>query len=334
MHCPRLYHFRRINSGGTFGTCGHMIDAPEFKSIDELESSEWLSNCKSMLVREEWPAECLRCQEEEASGKNSVRLSTLTRHDLLKSLDSNYLIVGGVLDNICNAACQTCDENLSTKIGSLMRGKNYVLNDNMQTFLSLPQDRILELDISGGEPSNSPNYLRILSNPPANLKILRMNTNASKYVDQIERLLDSNIKVTITISIDGVDDIFEYVRWPLKWNTFKQVVDRYIELRNRRSNLDLNFWTTVSAYNIKNLDMINQYANTANINATFSLLKEPKVLDIRYSNFLTDGAKGVLSGRYDNIIATDVDNTKAIMNYIKQQDFIRGTNYENCYNRS
>lgn len=311
-----------------------MVNNPTFNSIIELEKSKWLNDCKSKMDADEWPEECVRCNEEERFGKKSVRINALEKHPILQSLRDDYLVIGGVLDNICNSACQTCEENLSTKIGNLIHGKNYVLKDNMELFLSLPQDRILELDISGGEPGNSPNYLQILENPPPNLKILRMNTNASRYVNRIEELLDKGIKVIITISIDGVGEIFEYIRWPLKWDTFRSVVDRYLNLRNSRTNLELNFWTTVSAYNIKHLDSINRYSESVDIGISFGLLKDPKVLDIRYKNFLTEDSKGILSGRYDNIIASDVDNTKLIMAYIKQQDFIRKTNYENCYNRT
>lgn len=334
MHCPRFDHFRRLNSDGTLSVCGHMVNAPKFSNLEELDRSDWLKNSKELMLTGSWPEECARCAEEESLGSNSVRLNTISRHRILESFDRDYLIVGGILDNICNSACQFCDESLSTKIGSLVHGKNYQLNNNMEKFLSLPGERIVELDISGGEPSNSPNYQRILNDPPENLRLLRMNTNASRYVDSIEDILDRNIKVTITMSLDGVNNVFEYARWPLKWSTFTDTVDRYRQLRERKSNLELNFWTTVSAYTVGNLDGINQYASDVGIDISFGLLKFPSVLDISNDNFLTRAGRGVLSGKYDSIIATREDNTGELLTYIDRQDSLRGTNYEDCYNRS
>jgi hypothetical protein len=139
MHCPRLEHFVRFNFDGTVSRCGHMINAPGFTSLDDMESSAWLIDIKQKFATDVWPSECVRCQEVEQQGLDSIRTHAINAKE-----DGDYLQVGGVLDNVCNAACMTCNENLSTRIGSL-QGRVFPIVDNSSKFWSLPQDERLNL---------------------------------------------------------------------------------------------------------------------------------------------------------------------------------------------
>jgi len=311
---------------GKIGLCGHMTEIKSFDDLDALESSRWLSEVKATMIDGSWPSECKRCKDEESRGEKSIRLNAVERHNILSRIKDDYLIIGGILDNICNSACQFCTENLSTKIGSLKHGSNYKLFDNKKVFDNIPQDRIIELDINGGEPSNSPNYASLLANPPPNVKVIRINTNASRYIDEIEHLIQKGIKIIITISLDGIDNTYEYVRWPLNWNRFNSVIDRYRSLRDKHPALSLDFWTTISAYTIRDLDAIRSFAIDKGIDISMGRLNDPAELDVRYSNPLTLPHKHIVG------VAIDEDNSDALLAYIKAQDALRGTNYEDCYN--
>ena len=176
MQCPRLDHFVRFNSDGSVRRCGHMVDAPGFQSLVELEASSWLASVRESMNQDQWPKECVRCQEIEYQGQKSIRQHAI---DLDQSeYYPEYLQVGGVLDNVCNAACMTCGPQCSTRIGALQDYYFPIVN-NSQAFWSLPQDRIRHLDINGGEPSYSKNYQRLLTNLPPNLRTLRLNTNGA-----------------------------------------------------------------------------------------------------------------------------------------------------------
>ena len=188
MFCPRIRHFVRLNQNGTIGKCGHMVNAPyEFKTFRQLEDSEWLKTKTKEMKNNKWPEECVRCRLTEQSGGKSVRQASLDRHRVLSPLKNDYLIVGGVLDNICNSACQTCKPDYSTKIGSL-QSRDYIRVDNSKLFKELPQDRIVEIDINGGEPTASKNYRALISNLPPSTKIVRMNTNGSRMISELEGL--------------------------------------------------------------------------------------------------------------------------------------------------
>ena len=127
MRCPRLDHFVRFNPNGTVSRCGHMNYAPQFSSLEEMEASQWLVNIKKSFNNDQWPEECHRCQQTEQINGTSIRLNAIAFDT--KQTKPDYLTIGGVLDNVCNSACQTCNENLSTKIGSLI-DRQYIKINN------------------------------------------------------------------------------------------------------------------------------------------------------------------------------------------------------------
>ena len=96
-----------------------MTKGLNFQSMNEMENSKWLKEVKATMAEDKWPKECVRCQQTEEVSGESIRTKSITRHKMLHPIKEDYLVVGGVLDNICNSACQTCNSGLSTKIGSL-----------------------------------------------------------------------------------------------------------------------------------------------------------------------------------------------------------------------
>ena len=338
MYCPRLNHFVRLNKNGTIGKCGHMNTTMGFETVKELENSEWLGDIKTKMENDVWPEECVRCQQTEEVNGDSIRLKSIERHKMLHPLRKDYLVVGGVLDNICNSACQTCNSGLSTKIGSL-ESRDYPRVDNYVRFWEIPQQRILEVDVNGGEPTASRNYKKILANLPANTKIVRMNTNASRMIPELESILRKRIMAIVTLSFDGTGDVHDYVRWPIKWKNYVKSVQSYKNLQKQFPLLKLNCWTTVSTLNVANLPSILDFTVEHNLDHAWAFLNEPDVLDARYKNKFTIKAKEKLeNSTYDvckdiaKRIATKKDNSEMLDLFIKKQDYIRKININDYLN--
>lgn len=327
MYCPRLEHFVRLNQDGTIGRCGHMVNGRGFKSYEQLDQSKWLKDIKDNMEKNQWPEECVRCQQSERVTGESIRTNSITRHKMLHPIRKNYLIVGGVLDNICNSACQSCNANLSTKIGSL-ESKNYPRVDNTEVFKKLPLDRVIELDVNGGEPTASKNYKEMLRNLPVSVKIVRMNTNGSRTIAELEDVLKRNIMVIVTMSLDGVGDVHDYTRWPIKWNDYKKTVDAYQKLQKTYKLLQLDMWTTVSCLNVKTLPDIINFAKNKGIPHDWAFLHQPSVLNVRYTNQFTLKAKQISP----NEIAIDDDNTQQLNEFINRQDTLRGIDIKDYLN--
>jgi molybdenum cofactor biosynthesis enzyme MoaA len=253
-----------------------MVDAPQYKSLEQMEASSWLANTKALFRFDTWPKECVRCQEVEQQTPSSIRIHAIALDALETQRD--YLQVGGVLDNVCNAACQTCSPECSTRIGALT-SKTFPIVDNSNRFWSLPQQRIRHLDINGGEPSYSKNYKKLLANLPPNLRTLRLNTNCNVVLEELTEIANRGIEVTVTVSCDGIGLVHEFVRWPIKWTTFYQNLMTYKTMPVR-----LNLWTTVSVLNLHDLPNIQAFAKEHGIDHGYAYLKEPKELDVDNKN--------------------------------------------------
>jgi len=338
MRCPRLNHFVRLQPNGKFGKCGHMTKAKVFDSLDSMQESQWLKDITSQMDKDTWPAECVRCEMTEQTSNTSIRLDMIERDRILRGIKKDYLIVGGVLDNICNSACQSCNAELSTKIGSL-ENKNYKKINNYDQFFQLPQDRIVEVDVNGGEPTASPNYKKLLKNLPASVKIVRINTNGSRVISEIVPLLEQGVRVIITLSFDGTDRVHDYARWPIQWISYKKNVSKYLELRAQYKNLRLNFWTTVSCLNVGDLDNILEYALACEIDHAYGFCISPNVLDVRFTNKFTIDAKVKLSKNKNKLIqsigstcASLKNNSNNLKKFIQVQDQLRKINVKDYFN--
>lgn len=272
MHCPRLTHFVRLNPNGTVSRCGHMVDPPQFASLEAMERSQWLTDTQFLMQNNNWPKECARCKETEEQNGTSIRLNAAKFDQLQRQFD--YLTVGGVLDNVCNSACLTCDENHSTLIGGL-KSKTYTIVDNSTAFWNLPLDRVIHLDISGGEPSHSKNYKHILANLPENIKSVRLNTNCSTVLEELWGLCQRGVQVTVTVSLDGIGPVHDFVRWPVKWDKFYANLQRYMTMP-----VKLNTWTTVSALNVDDLPNILEFVKEHKLDHSYAYLKEPSELAV------------------------------------------------------
>jgi MoaA/NifB/PqqE/SkfB family radical SAM enzyme len=292
-----------------------MVNPAEFNTLSELESSSWLLALKDTMTTDTWPKECIRCQTAESIGNKSIRQHALDDHPRNSAIRSDYILLSGVLDNICNSACQTCDENLSTKIGSL-KSKNYIKINNSHRIDQLPLDRITRIDINGGEPSASPNYLKLLDQLPPNVKYLRLNTNGSRVMTTLPKLIKRGVEITVTVSLDGIDRIHDYVRWPIKWKDVEKTINAYSSMGVH----ELNTWTTVSALNIGDLPNIFNFVKQHDILHSWAFLVTPDPLNVKYANTMTSPFKHIIPGQ----VAVDRNNQTEIDGYMFEQHKLRG----------
>jgi len=273
-----------------------------------MNNSDWLERIRIQLA----PKECVRCIETERLNGTSIRLNAIKFHQ--QQTRPDYIVVGGVLDNVCNSGCLTCDEHYSTKIGSL-KSRIFPIVDNSTRFWKLPTHRIVHLDINGGEPSASKNYRYLLANLPKNVQSIRINTNGSIVIDEIEDLINKGIRVTVTVSLDGINDVHDYIRWPIKWDKF---YDNLLYYKNIKG-IDLNTWTTVSALNIHNFLDIKKFTSDLNINHSYAFLHNPDPISVKYKNNLTLPYSNIFPGK----VAVDINNQTDLDKFIEEQNSLR-----------
>jgi hypothetical protein len=322
--CSRIDHTIRIDTTGDVYFCCAMRGQPMFASYQELRSSEWYKQIKDLAAQGIWPTECQQCKDQEDHGQPSFRTSSNRKHAIFRHINPDYRILDVSTDNVCNAACQTCNAGSSTFYAKTFGKKKLLVNKGESLIAQYLSDNVVQIDLSGGEPLYSRSYKNIIDNLPNSVRWLRINTNGSIYYD-FASILDRNIILELTVSFDATGRAFEYIRWPLKWDQADENFNRWVELKNRyasRMKLSINF--TVSALNIALIDDMRQYAKIHGVGLSYNYLNRMDVLDIRYRNHLTERAINV---QYDFPIACDRNNDDELTEWLERNDQARKINY-------
>ncbi len=241
-------------------------------SIDEYADSEFVAEIKQQFKQGEWPTGCERCKIEEDNNIESKRVLDYTRwkeHYDLYDLDSNKFITSSIaFGNTCNLKCITCGPHSSSRWQKEyfdlyqvdVPHHKFYKNNFVQGFVQ-HAPHMIHIDIPGGEPFLSGvkeqqellNYY--IDNDQAKEISLHYTTNGTLFPDETWWSLWKHFKeIDLQLSIDGVGNQYEYIRYPASWSELTDNVNRYVAKEKQLTNIRLSVSHTVSAYNIYYLD--------------------------------------------------------------------------------
>ena len=188
----------------------------------------------------DWTPECEKCRVLEQSGQHSMRQ---TSFDLVPdNAGHDPVAIDIFLDKECNAACITCGETNSSLWTKEIQKLNNIpvrfasdttLIDNSidQIVSSVNLSNLRYIKFFGGEPLFSDTHLRFLEHVPNPEEVtVQYTTNGSIYPKQEVLDVWKKFKLIIfAVSLDGVGEQFNYVRWPLPW---AKVSENLLRLKN------------------------------------------------------------------------------------------------------
>ena len=220
--------------------------------------------------RQKWPDNkidsCGSCWSQEENGHHSFRKGWLhwledqgpdvnpTEPELLK-LDYN-------VGPICNAKCVHCTSNYSSlwaaedaKFG-VKQSATYGDVSKLDAISNLDLSRLKSLYINGGEPfmSKDPENLlkQVRQQGDISSLVFQSNTNGSTMPsNEIIDLWLQCKAVDIFVSIDAIEQQFEYVRHPLNWDT---VVNNIKFLSSIDKKIRVKFSFALGLHNIDELE--------------------------------------------------------------------------------
>jgi sulfatase maturation enzyme AslB (radical SAM superfamily) len=306
---------------------------------------------------------CKHCIDQDAAGIKSHRLHYT---------EVNELIIGVFFDNICNLKCVTCGPSNSSQwindasqlwpdhdMTQWSKLQNYT-NDKLEfikTILERSDFKKLRIELYGGEPLIGKTPMEFLDwiyeQPYANKTNISFLTNGTTYQPKIEKYLDK-LYLTITFSIDGVGDVFEYLRTNANFVKVQSVIDRYMAFGLGRINFKFNY--TLSWLNSLHFaEFYNWILNRhPTIPVGISVVKAPEFLSINAlsAEKRKEICKLALSRMQDSTIENwanlkkeyemvmladhESDNNKnyniAVSYYLVKLDAIRNTNYQETFN--
>ena len=238
--------------------------------LDEYSGSAFLTKIKQEFSQGQWPRGCERCRIEEENNIASKRQLDYKRwhqHYQQYDIDSAKWITASIaFGNTCNLKCITCGPYSSSKwqreyqtIHNVnIAPVKFYRNDFVEKFIQQAPG-VIHLDIPGGEPflSGVQEQKRLLNHyittGQSKHISLHYTTNVTLFPDQEWWNIWKHFEnVDIQLSIDGVGNRYEYIRYPAKWTEVVENTKRYIE--KYKDNIQLSVSHTVSAYNIYYLD--------------------------------------------------------------------------------
>jgi radical SAM protein with 4Fe4S-binding SPASM domain len=241
-------------------------------TIDDFRTSNVLKTIKQEFTNGVWPTGCQRCQIEEDSNIESKRQLDYKRwqeyYDNYDLSCEQLLTVSLAIGNVCNLKCIICNPTASSKWQ-----KEYFDIYNIKID-SIESDRksiirgitdiapnLVHVDIHGGEPflSGIDEHRALLDHyietGRAKEISIHYTTNGTIWPTQEWFTRWKYFKeIDLQISIDGIKERYEYLRYPAKWTVLENHVRQYIEYEKTQSNFRLSVAHTVSAYNIYYLD--------------------------------------------------------------------------------
>ena len=156
--------------------------------------------------------------------------------------------------NVCNLQCRMCSPTSSHLIGREYKKINLISTippKERSDFSIVDFTNLKKLYVAGGEPTAMPEFYKFLDlciqNKKTNFEFL-INTNATKLSDRFKKQLKQFSNLQFIISLEGVDRLNHYIRWPSNWNT---IIENMHYLRKHNHIITTN--TTVSIYNVTNL---------------------------------------------------------------------------------
>jgi MoaA/NifB/PqqE/SkfB family radical SAM enzyme len=165
--------------------------------------------------------------------------------------------------------------------------QNKIKEPSLDKIRTVFYDKVLKnnleiINLTGGEPTLREDLVDIvkiiLENCPR-LKYLDIPTNGvntQQVIDQIERilalLLPTNVKLSVTVSLDGVGEMHELVRQGNGiFYKIEQTIDALKELMPFYPFFSLGLNMTISKINYKTIEEVKKYAMQKGIGINFTL---------------------------------------------------------------
>lgn len=238
-----------------------------------------ITEIRNAMLAGEKPKACQKCWNLEDQGLQSDRQLKNSALDWWWDRDLQFIKQDAVDNNTetrmlklitsytCNATCISCSSVSSSSWSQLDHQVNPSMPIRRSTFIDIDKVKrkvnfkeLKMLSLIGGEPlyeKKNFDLLEHLLELGNNNVFLSLVTNGSVNLTHYQKTILSKFKnINFCVSIDGVGPVFEYLRFPLKWDDlqdnlkfFHQVTDN-VSANYTLSNLNILYHnTTVDWFN-------------------------------------------------------------------------------------
>ena len=256
--CPHAWLSATHTNGGFYKPCCRFTRMGEENTwqLTQEENNQLLDHIRRDMIAERSPAHCLNCWREESKGMNSLRTLTLKQNwwksyeeSINNTPENGYwrqtpVYLDLKLGNKCNLGCVMCHPGDSSLLEQELRKHQDSIDKKRQAELDWLEkfaltdenidhlfDRITDVNdlisikFTGGEPflnHRIDDFLEECIHKKINKKInLMFTSNLIALSNQTLNRLKNFPNCNISVSMEGVDTIYEYMRYPATWKKFE-----------------------------------------------------------------------------------------------------------------
>lgn len=308
---------------------------------------------RNLNLSNQWSPGCSNCQRLESAGHYSFRKGTNDGLGIYgKTNLSGPARIDLMFDISCNLACRTCGTHSSTywqkhlKDNGLWDKPVFTprnKNDVIDALSKLDLSNLRMLVFCGGETLLGQEYWDVaewLVNHVPNAKekfTLCFQTNGTQTIHPKNfKTIEKCFLVKLHVSLDGIEQQFEYLRWPASWD---QVTENLNNLKfTLPSNVMFLVEETISIFNLATTSRLDQWAKdnfSTNregdvINHTKHLamgLFGLKALSQEYVSSLSDNARNLVPAFFQE----DINSIYAALREIQKYDRLRNQTFEQIF---
>jgi len=351
-----FYHIYGSASGDIVPCCEaqETIMNSSGSNIIDTWNNQTYKNLRQQLIKGEYPEACKVCWHNEKNGIHSNRLSMFNHAEYAHAKNIQTVNEDGSVNlpptfvelkvsNFCNLHCKMCSPLSSYKRTSIDGDILQKFSDAWKADLENPKklfddlcnwpelwQHVETLQFSGGEPIINDEHYKLIESIPKEYKKnirLRYATNLTYLKFKKYDLIDiwSKFKhVNIKVSIDGLYDVYNYIRLGANWNDVINNIN--ILIQNKPDHIHVATGLTVQVYNVFQVPEYYDFFNDYKLSFCDSfLLQTPKYLNI-----------GVFPDKWKDKLIKKLsshwhDRSKAYSDYLQKNsanDKIRNKFYE------
>lgn len=290
------------NNDGKFRPCCFANQSNTYNinnnTYEEYMLSDYNLHLRTLMLNGEWHPDCNRCQSEEALTKTSKRTQSNNSFKQ-KAINAGYTFelnsVNAPLfldirpSNKCNLKCKMCNSTSSSLIGIEEQQKDPLITLEHTAIEEIKRNitcNTTELYILGGETTVMDEVLDLIEYVDKNNYIenlhFRTNINGTVLPNVFLSAITKFKMTSIAVSIDGYDEVNNYIRYPSKWSKIEQNLSTLYQLALENISINLRVCVTVQSLNILSLDKFLSWLEqfTPGIKVELLLLTEPKEFSI------------------------------------------------------
>jgi MoaA/NifB/PqqE/SkfB family radical SAM enzyme len=249
-----------------------------------------LLSLRHKMLNNQWPKSCESCKRQEESNSPSRRTreglskNSISLNGIIRSLDIR-------LGNSCNLMCRMCSPfssigllaewsdtqpnlpkasfNMMEAVKSSVPRQNHQWDEDAmfwnELFEFAPQAE--NVHFAGGEPFLNRAHLgyleKLISSGQSHSTRLSYNTNLTLVPEWLRRLAKEFRELRILVSLDGVGEMAEYIRYPIRWARFWSALDQLDALIGQfPSKISVAFNTTLQVYTLAAVEELLEFLET------------------------------------------------------------------------